>query len=217
MAGVFWGKPLAGKDVAQVSVAVITTDLHPLSVWVGETFDCIGEVFIKRRPAAPGVELGFGRKKRRITPSADIRALFVEIIVFTSKWRLCPAADDDGRFFISKFIVWHSIFTIARGGCTLKGREEVRDMKNKVDPCVLGMVVGKFAALMHAIWAALVALGLAQPYMDWVFSLHFIQNPYTVKAFDLMNAAILVAFAFIMGYVVGWILGSVWNWKIGKK
>ncbi len=42
------------------------------------------------------------------------------------------------------------------------------------------LVVGIYAALLHAIWALLVAIGVGQAYLDWIFPLHFINNLFTI-------------------------------------
>lgn len=76
------------------------------------------------------------------------------------------------------------------------------------------LVVGLFIAAMHALWAIVVALGVGQMYMDWIFPLHFIDSLYTVMAFNLVNALMLVIFAFVGGYAATWLF--VWLWNIVK-
>ena len=75
----------------------------------------------------------------------------------------------------------------------------------------LGLVVGYFLGLWHLTWSLLVALGLAQPLINWVFRLHFIQPPYTVTPFRLSLAIVLIAITTTLGYIVGWVLGAIWN------
>ena len=85
-------------------------------------------------------------------------------------------------------------------------------MADKVNKNRLGLTIGIFAALLHAVWALIVVAGLAQSYLDWIFPLHFVNSVFDVAAFSLVNAVILIILAFVGGYVVGWILGAIWNW-----
>ena len=83
----------------------------------------------------------------------------------------------------------------------------------------LGLTVGIFAAILHAVWAILVGVGIAQTYLNWIFPMHFIGNVFQVANFSLLTALLLVILAFIGGYICGWILGVLWNWmdKGNKK
>lgn len=74
----------------------------------------------------------------------------------------------------------------------------------------VGLVLGSTFGLWHLMWAILVALGLAQPILDFIFQLHFLNNPYTVSPFSLTNALLLVIVTFVVGYVIGWVF--VWLW-----
>lgn len=76
----------------------------------------------------------------------------------------------------------------------------------------LGLVVGAFFGLWHLIWSTLVALGFAQQLINWVFRLHFIQPPYTLTPFKLSVAIALIVITSLLGYVIGWVLGTIWNW-----
>ena len=76
----------------------------------------------------------------------------------------------------------------------------------------LGLVVGSFFGLWHLVWSTLVALGLAQQLIDWVFRLHFIQPPYAVTPFKLSVAVALLVITSTLGYMIGWILATIWNW-----
>lgn len=82
----------------------------------------------------------------------------------------------------------------------------------KLDPQKTGLVLGSLAALMHLLWSLMVAMGLAQWWMDWVLSLHFLNNPYTVKPFDIVTAMILVVVTGIVGFAVGWVFSTIWNY-----
>ena len=80
----------------------------------------------------------------------------------------------------------------------------------------VGLTMGIFVALLHALWAIIVAVGVAQVLLDWIFPLHFIDAIYSVMTFGFMTAILLVIMAFIGGYVMGWVFAALWNW-ISKK
>ena len=82
----------------------------------------------------------------------------------------------------------------------------------KLDPQKTGLVLGSFAALVHVAWSLLIIMGLAQWWMDWVLSLHFLNNPYTVASFDFITAFTLVVLAGVMGFVVGFVFATIWNY-----
>lgn len=75
-----------------------------------------------------------------------------------------------------------------------------------------GAVVGLVFGLCHLVWAVLVAVGMAQGLMDWIFRLHFIQPPYVVTQFNLVLAVGLILVTTAIGYVTGWVFGAIWNW-----
>lgn len=76
----------------------------------------------------------------------------------------------------------------------------------------LGIVFGSLLGLWHLMWACLVATGLAQWLMNWVFRLHFIEPPYIVTAFKFSYAVGLIVITSSLGYLIGWIGGALWNW-----
>jgi hypothetical protein len=73
------------------------------------------------------------------------------------------------------------------------------------------LVIGLFAAAMHIIWVLSVALGVGKTYLDWIFPLHLIANPYTVLPFNLGSALLLPVLAFVGSYLAT--LLFVWLWK----
>ena len=79
------------------------------------------------------------------------------------------------------------------------------------NPLKVGLVFGIFLGLWHAGWAALVATGLAQKLLDFVFWLHFISPPYHVEPFALARAGMLVGVTFGVGLVGGFIGALIWN------
>lgn len=78
--------------------------------------------------------------------------------------------------------------------------------KNKV-----GLIVGAFLGLWHLTWSILVAVGLAQVLLDFIYSIHFLNNPFTVAQFSITKAAILVVVTAIIGYVVGYVFAAIWG------
>ena len=79
------------------------------------------------------------------------------------------------------------------------------------NPIRVGLVFAVFMALWHTCWSALVATGLAQKLIDFVFWMHFITPPYHIEAFEIQRAAILVGVTFVIGLVFGIIAGILWN------
>lgn len=75
----------------------------------------------------------------------------------------------------------------------------------------LGLVIGSYAAIVHLVWVILVALGLAQPLINFIVRLHFIDFPHKIASFDFVNAILLIVIAFIAGYIGGYIIGTIWN------
>ncbi len=74
-----------------------------------------------------------------------------------------------------------------------------------------GMILGAFLGSFHLLWSVVVALGFAQPMLDFVYKIHFLNNPFTVQAFNLGNAAMLVVVTTLIGFVFGWFLALLWN------
>ena len=74
-----------------------------------------------------------------------------------------------------------------------------------------GLAFGAFLGVCHLTWSVVVAIGLAQPFMDWIFKLHFIQPPYTIAPFNVGIAATLVIVTSSIGYVSGWVMAAIWN------
>lgn len=79
----------------------------------------------------------------------------------------------------------------------------------------VGLVFGGLLALGHAVWALMVLMGFAQPLLNWIMGLHFLNFQYTVAPFAFGNAALLIVMTGIVGYIVGWVFGLLWNWIHG--
>jgi len=76
----------------------------------------------------------------------------------------------------------------------------------------LGLILSAFMGVFHFMWAAMVLVGIAQPLMDWIFRLHFIEAFYVIQPFNLGYAVGLILFTTATGYVSGWVLAALWNW-----
>ena len=81
----------------------------------------------------------------------------------------------------------------------------------QINSICLGIVVGLFLAVVHIAWATLVAVGWAQPLMNFVFWAHFITPPYHIEPFALARAGALIGFVFAVGLVLGVVGGWLWN------
>jgi len=86
--------------------------------------------------------------------------------------------------------------------------------KNKV-----ALALGLFVGLVHLVWAILVLLipGSLQAFLNWIYGVHFLNNPFFITGFNLVNAIFLVLATFAVGYVYGWVFAEVWNWVQKKK
>ncbi len=86
----------------------------------------------------------------------------------------------------------------------------------KINSNKLGLILGAIIGGLHLVWALLVWLGLAQGLLDWVFSLHFIVNPYVISSFNSWTMILLVVVTFIVGYIVGLVIAALIN-KFRKR
>jgi hypothetical protein len=80
-----------------------------------------------------------------------------------------------------------------------------------INPNGAGLVLGALLGGWHLTWAALVAVGLAQPLIDFLFWIHFIKPVYVVEPFEIGRAVILVLITAAIGYVVGLAFALLWN------
>jgi len=76
----------------------------------------------------------------------------------------------------------------------------------------LGLVIGSAFGLWHLAWALLVAFGIAQWLIDWVFKLHFIQPVWVITAFQPGLAVALIVVTSVLGFITGWAAAGIWNW-----
>ena len=74
-----------------------------------------------------------------------------------------------------------------------------------------GLAVGILMGGIHALWAGVVAAGWGQWFLDLIFTLHFIDPPYQVLAFQWGTAAFLVGLTFAIGGLSGMAFAAGWN------
>lgn len=65
------------------------------------------------------------------------------------------------------------------------------------------LIGGLCLASLHFCWALLVALGWAQPLMNFIFKLHMLNPPFQVQPFNLPLAFGLVSVTFFIGCFYG--------------
>jgi hypothetical protein len=85
-----------------------------------------------------------------------------------------------------------------------------------VNPNKAGIALGALIGGWHLLWAVVVAIGWAQWLINFVFWMHFIVPPYTVKPFQARLALILIGVTSVTGYVLGYVFAVLWNWLHGK-
>ena len=74
-----------------------------------------------------------------------------------------------------------------------------------------GLTLAVVLAGLHVIWGALVAIGIAQPLVDFVFRIHMMEADAVVGEFAFGPAILLLLVTAAVGYGVGAALASVWN------
>ena len=80
-----------------------------------------------------------------------------------------------------------------------------------INPNKAGLTVGALFGAWHLTWSLLVALGLAQPLIDFLFWIHFIKPVYVIEPFEIVRAVILIAVTASIGYIIGLVFALVWN------
>jgi hypothetical protein len=80
-----------------------------------------------------------------------------------------------------------------------------------INPLKAGVAIGTLLGGYHLCWSLFVALGWAQPLIDFVFWMHFIQPGFVIRPFSLPAAAALIAFTFMAGFVIAFFFAVLWN------
>src|SRR5262245_59762895 len=86
-----------------------------------------------------------------------------------------------------------------------------------LSPSRTGMIVGAFTGFWHLLWSVVVGIGVAASFLDWVYGIHFLSNPFHVAQFNIFTALLLVCISFAMGYVIGWFFALLWNALAKRK
>ncbi len=84
-------------------------------------------------------------------------------------------------------------------------------MDHHLNPTKAALTIGLFIGGAHLVWSLLVALGWAQPLVDFVLWMHMVNMPYVVKPFDIGAATTLIIVTTIVGYILGFIFARIWN------
>ncbi|HET7806460.1 MAG TPA: hypothetical protein VFL53_19645 [Pseudolabrys sp.] len=80
-----------------------------------------------------------------------------------------------------------------------------------INPLKAGVAIGALLGGYHLCWSLFVALGWAQPLIDFVFWMHFIQPGFVIRPFSLPAAAALIIFTFMAGFVIAFFFAVLWN------
>ncbi len=87
----------------------------------------------------------------------------------------------------------------------------------KPDKHQMGMTFGIVTASLHIIWVIAIITGVADWFMEWALSIHFVEFPYEIIEPTITGTIALVALTFVGGYIIGWLLACVWNWLSKKR
>lgn len=85
-------------------------------------------------------------------------------------------------------------------------------MDHYISPSKTALTFGLLIGGFHVVWSVLVALGLAQALIDFIFWAHMLTVPVVVKAFDATAAVTLIIVTAIIGSVFGYCMAVIWNW-----
>jgi hypothetical protein len=84
-------------------------------------------------------------------------------------------------------------------------------MNMEINKNKTGLAFGFLVCFFHLVWSILVAIGVAQVLINFVFNIHMLAVPIIVMPFSLIRALTLIIVTFIVGYVFGWLMAFFWN------
>ena len=82
---------------------------------------------------------------------------------------------------------------------------------NHLNPSKTGAALGILVGGIHLVWSILVAIGIAQPLVDFASRIHMVSSIVTVQPFDIGNAALLVVITAVIGYAIGFLFALASN------
>jgi len=81
----------------------------------------------------------------------------------------------------------------------------------KISKNKTGLTFGFLVSFIHLVWSILVALGIAQALLNFIFNMHMLSMPTVVMPFNLVKAIGLIVVTFVVGYIFGWLMAFFWN------
>jgi hypothetical protein len=82
---------------------------------------------------------------------------------------------------------------------------------NSINANKAGLTLSIAVGGWHLLWSIFVAAGWVHAILNFVFWMHFIKPSFTIEPFDLVRAVMLVLIASVIGYIIGFILATIWN------
>ncbi|MGC8885285.1 MAG: hypothetical protein ACP5KK_02225 [Candidatus Nanoarchaeia archaeon] len=79
------------------------------------------------------------------------------------------------------------------------------------------LTVGSFAAVLKAIWAALIGIGYGEKVLALKQTMHFVRTEVSLASFDITTAISSIIVAFIICSILGWIFAVIWNYLATQK
>ncbi len=80
-----------------------------------------------------------------------------------------------------------------------------------INPNRVALIIAILLGGWHLVWSVLVAVGWAQPLIDFIFWIHFIRPVYVIERFHPGIALFLIGVTAGMGYAGGWVFSVLWN------
>jgi len=75
-------------------------------------------------------------------------------------------------------------------------------MSGPIGVAKAGLVLGSVIGVWHLCWSALVAAGVAQVVIDFIFWIYFIKPVYVIEPFEIDRAAMLVVVTAGLGFAI---------------